>query len=261
MKWSGTLLTINIVLLAALVTLLGLNYWGDRRQPEVQAVDLDATKQLLADVEQKMETSIKQALAKSGEEGRTEVETEKLTSAIVERIDEVVADHEIRLRQVAEEVRVASAGTAVTTLSSAGGGSSAADGSRAEIATFELAGASRAESPPSADQPFRIVHFVFNSAKLTPGGERKTMEAVNTILENQSSKIRIAGFSDTKGDADYNMKLSEQRARTVADQLIRAGVEADRIEVLAFGESELPEPTGDDVDEPLNRCVSITVIP
>lgn len=253
MNGSKSLLTINLVLLAALVILLGINIWGDDKQVAEQAVDLDTTKQLLADVEEKVTTTVNEALAKSDAGGIDKAASDQLASAIVDRIDEVVTDHETRLRQVAEEVRDAG-----TTVALASGVDAQRDGTRAEIAAAEFPEGTSAQL--AAERKLQLVHFIQNSSELTPGGERKAMDAARTILVSQPSKIRIAGYSDTVGNPEYNMALSEQRAQAVADRLIEAGVDSDRIEVLAFGEQVLPEPTGDNVNEPLNRCVSITAI-
>lgn len=254
MNGSKSLLTINLVLLAALVILLGMNIWGDDKNAVQQTADLDTTKQLLADVEEKVTTTINQALAKSDTEGLSNVASEQLAGAIVDRIDEAVTEHETRLKQVAEEVREAgvSAPLAMT------GSDTQTDSSRTEIATLEFSGA-RPQLPPGG-QRLQLVHFIQDSSQLTPGAERRALDAARALLVSQPSKIRIAGYSDTRGDPDYNMALSEERAQAVADRLIAAGVDADKIEVLAFGESVLPEPTDDDVNEPLNRCVSIIAI-
>jgi outer membrane protein OmpA-like peptidoglycan-associated protein len=254
MNGSKSLLTINLVLLAALVILLGMSIWGDDNEGVQHTADLDTTNQFLANVEEKVTTTINEALVKSETGGLSNVSSEQLASAIVERIDEAVTDHETRLKQVAEEMREARVSAPVTM----GGSSAQADSSRSEIATVEFAGDKAAQS--AVGQRLELVHFIQDSSQLTPGAERRAIDAARLILVNQPSKIRVSGYSDTMGDPDYNMELSEQRAQAVADSLIAAGVDADRIEVLAFGESVLPEPTDDNVNEPLNRCVSITAI-
>lgn len=50
--------------------------------------------------------------------------------------------------------------------------------------------------------------------------------------------IVIIGHSDAMGDADYNQLLSEQRARAVADYLVRRGVDAARLIVEGRGASQ-----------------------
>ncbi len=123
-----------------------------------------------------------------------------------------------------------------------------------------------ASGPPAAidsdQEPLRLqqVHFLNDSSELTPGAQRKAREAAEWFRSNDPSKIRVVGFSDTRGSADYNLALSQRRADSVAALLVRAGIPEDRLEIEGLGESRLPEPTGDGVAEPLNRCVGIMAI-
>jgi len=55
--------------------------------------------------------------------------------------------------------------------------------------------------------------------------------------------------------------ISEQRASVVASVLEEAGIDLSSIEVVGLGEEGIPEATGDEVAEPLNRCVGIIVVP
>jgi len=110
--------------------------------------------------------------------------------------------------------------------------------------------------------PIRLqqVHFLHDSADLTPGAQRKAREAAEWFQSNNPAKIRVVGFSDTRGDSSYNLALSQRRADSVAALLVRAGIPEDRLVIEGLGESGIPEPTGDNVAEPLNRCVGIMAI-
>ena len=101
------------------------------------------------------------------------------------------------------------------------------------------------------------IHFNPGSATLTPGGERKTLQAAAKIQALGASNVRVSGYTDTEGPAAHNMHLSLQRARSIADLLTSVGVSAEIIEVEGHGEDGAPEPTGDQVSEPLNRCAGI----
>jgi outer membrane protein OmpA-like peptidoglycan-associated protein len=57
------------------------------------------------------------------------------------------------------------------------------------------------------------------------------------------ARVRIQGFADDTGAADYNLKLSEARANAVRSMLVEDGIAADRLEVQAFGEQK-PEAQG-----------------
>jgi outer membrane protein OmpA-like peptidoglycan-associated protein len=101
------------------------------------------------------------------------------------------------------------------------------------------------------------IHFDPGSATLTPGGERKTLEAADRIKALGARDVRVSGYTDTEGPAAYNMHLSLQRARSIADLLESVGVAAEIIAVEGHGEDGAPVPTADQVSEPLNRCAGI----
>ncbi|MCF6243112.1 MAG: OmpA family protein, partial [Bacteroidales bacterium] len=55
------------------------------------------------------------------------------------------------------------------------------------------------------------------------------------LKENPETKIEIIGYSDTQGPETYNLKLSERRAKVVADYLLNLGVEKSRISYKGAG--------------------------
>lgn len=65
------------------------------------------------------------------------------------------------------------------------------------------------------------------------------------------------GNTDTSGTPQYNQGLSERRARTVAEELVRDGVPQNAISMHAYGDTKLLVPTGPGVREPQNRRVEI----
>ena len=58
-----------------------------------------------------------------------------------------------------------------------------------------------------------------------------------------------------------NQRLSEERARAVANYLIGRGVASSRIRWQGFGETQPRVATADNVNEPLNRRVEIKIVP
>lgn len=57
-----------------------------------------------------------------------------------------------------------------------------------------------------------------------------------SLATNPHIHIRLDGFADQRGNADYNLKLSERRVDFVREQLIAAGIDASRISFAAHGE-------------------------
>lgn len=71
------------------------------------------------------------------------------------------------------------------------------------------------------------------------------------------AKVRVAGFSDPRGDDDYNQALSLRRAQAVAAVLASAGVAAERIVIEAHGKSDSTSSQGDLDGYAFDRRVSV----
>jgi outer membrane protein OmpA-like peptidoglycan-associated protein len=81
------------------------------------------------------------------------------------------------------------------------------------------------------------VQFETASAKFTPVGEQAAKELLDVIRDQHPSEIAIVGHTDERGEAGYNMRLSDQRAKAVADYLKTNGITA-KITTIARGKSE-----------------------
>ena len=81
-----------------------------------------------------------------------------------------------------------------------------------------------------------IIHFAFDSTQLSAAG-RAALDAW-VAGEGKEAKIVIFGHADRLGPASYNMALSRRRAEAVRAYLVRKGVDAGRIEIIAKGESQ-----------------------
>src|SRR5712675_1573428 len=70
---------------------------------------------------------------------------------------------------------------------------------------------------------------------------------IETALRCPSSNIEIAGHTDTDGDEAANQALSEKRAQSVTDYLVRAGLTANRFMPVGYGSTQ--PIAGNDTDE------------
>ena len=101
------------------------------------------------------------------------------------------------------------------------------------------------------------IQFDFNSARIKPESST-ALGNLATALQSKElleAKFAIEGHTDAKGGADYNQKLSQQRANAVRDFLASKGVEVTRLSTTGKGSSELANK-----DDPLaaeNRRVKI----
>ena len=87
-------------------------------------------------------------------------------------------------------------------------------------------------------------------------GDRLSRFAADVAKMNDVH-VRLDGFADERGDADYNLELSEKRVGFVRDQLVAAGIHPSRIQVSAHGESPAQDDSADSYA--LERRVALTM--
>jgi outer membrane protein OmpA-like peptidoglycan-associated protein len=104
-----------------------------------------------------------------------------------------------------------------------------------------------------------MLYFQHDSTELTAASKTQLREVLRTILERAPVDISVVGHSDTVGDKPYNYQLSLNRARAVASLLSAEGVSTSVIEITSHGKDNPLIPTGDQVSEPRNRRVEVTV--
>lgn len=130
-----------------------------------------------------------------------------------------------------------------------------------------------APEPVSAPEPVQpvvmkeetiVVHdllFGFDSAKLAPQ-DRTKLDEVAGRLRNEAPEARmtITGHTDSVGSDAYNQKLSERRARSVADYLISSGIPKGSIaSVSGAGERKPVADNGSEDGRAQNRRVEILI--
>jgi OOP family OmpA-OmpF porin len=123
-------------------------------------------------------------------------------------------------------------------------------------------GAAPAPAPapmPVADMGAKtfLVFFDWDRYDLTARGAGIVRDAAAYSQGNRYTRIDVDGNTDTSGSPGYNQGLSERRARTVANELVRDGVPMSAISMHAYGDTKLLVPTGPGVREPQNRRVEI----
>ena len=104
-----------------------------------------------------------------------------------------------------------------------------------------------------------IVYFEFDKSDLTSDAQAVVQAAADYAKAGNAARIVVVGHTDTSGSAAYNIRLSERRAKTVADALAGLGVDPSKLAVDWKGESEPAVATGDGVKEPLNRRSTIDI--
>ncbi|MDH3689158.1 MAG: OmpA family protein [Gammaproteobacteria bacterium] len=103
-----------------------------------------------------------------------------------------------------------------------------------------------------------VLHFEFDSARLTPEGEAFLDGAIDTLNQWPFNRVEIAGHTDSTGPESYNQGLSERRANSVRDYLVSGGIDDALLITVGYGESN-PVATNDTREgRAKNRRVEIT---
>lgn len=88
------------------------------------------------------------------------------------------------------------------------------------------------------------------------------LDSVSEVLrEYESTMIEVAGHTDSRGSERYNQMLSESRAHTVSDHLVRFGVQPVRIDKVGFGEMYPIASNATAGGRQSNRRVELTLLP
>ncbi|MBP2683752.1 MAG: OmpA/MotB domain protein [Deltaproteobacteria bacterium] len=104
-----------------------------------------------------------------------------------------------------------------------------------------------------------ILYFYHDSVELTTKSEALLQKVLVTIRDRAPVDVSVVGHTDTVGKKEYNYDLSMKRARAVASILLANGVDPSVLDITSHGKDNPLVPTGDQVPEPRNRRVEITV--
>lgn len=88
------------------------------------------------------------------------------------------------------------------------------------------------------------------------------LDAVADVLKEYSkTSISISGHTDNVGRDDYNLKLSQDRASSVAQYLISRGVAGGRVNAVGYGKSQPVADNSTEAGRSQNRRVEIKINP
>ncbi len=104
------------------------------------------------------------------------------------------------------------------------------------------------------------VLFASGQAQLGAGGRSSLEEVVDLLQTEPDKKIRVEGHTDSMGDADANLLLSEQRAQAVREALVSLGVASERVSALGMGEDFPIASNEDEVGRARNRRVDVILL-
>ena len=105
------------------------------------------------------------------------------------------------------------------------------------------------------------VTFATDSAQIQPQFYSALNNVAASLKQYPSSYIDIVGHTDSTGEAAYNQRLSEQRARAVSDYLVAQGVNQARVAAYGQGESQPVASNETEAGRQANRRVELLITP
>lgn len=104
----------------------------------------------------------------------------------------------------------------------------------------------------------RIVYFDYDRDDIKPEFRDLIAAHARFLRDNPQARVKLDGHADERGSREYNLALSERRAKAVLNQLLLAGVPEAQLSTAAFGE-EYPAVKGhDEAAWSKNRRVEFT---
>jgi len=105
------------------------------------------------------------------------------------------------------------------------------------------------------------VSFDSNSATMKPAFNQTLRKVANILQRYSKTTVHIVGYTDSRGSEAYNLKLSEQRAKSVAWALQDNGVSHQRVSIEGRGESNPRASNDNAAGRQLNRRVEMFIQP
>jgi OOP family OmpA-OmpF porin len=82
------------------------------------------------------------------------------------------------------------------------------------------------------------IRFEVGKSVIRPESMGIINEVIEMMEDHPELSFSIEGHTDSDGDEDFNLKLSEERADAVKQAIVKAGIESSRLETKGWGESD-----------------------
>jgi outer membrane protein OmpA-like peptidoglycan-associated protein len=128
-------------------------------------------------------------------------------------------------------------------------------------AEVESAAISAAEVPDRVERLLfeTSIYFATGGCRLSPEAVAKLNNAILVLENNPDASVWIAGHADQRGEDEYNIVLSNDRARAVGCFLQDRGIGIDRITIRGYGASRLADLGNNSEAWALNRRANLQI--
>jgi outer membrane protein OmpA-like peptidoglycan-associated protein len=105
----------------------------------------------------------------------------------------------------------------------------------------------------------RGITFETGNADIRSSSRRVLEMAAEALVRHPELVVEVQGHTDNLGDAEENLRLSQARAEAVVGWLVLAGVDADRLMAVGYGETRPMAENETDAGRAENRRVEFLV--
>jgi OmpA-OmpF porin, OOP family len=102
--------------------------------------------------------------------------------------------------------------------------------------------------------------FNSSSASLRRESQPVLLQIAAAIKRCGDRKIEIGGHTDSTGTPGFNESLSKNRAKAVADALVKTGIPMARLQVAGYGPAKPVAPNDTEAGKLQNRRIEFTVV-
>lgn len=95
--------------------------------------------------------------------------------------------------------------------------------------------------------PMWNIFFATSESEVLPQSYNELRRLQELMESNPAMKIELRGHTDNQGTVEFNLRLSEERAKSVADYLVEHGIDRRRISFTGYGKSQ-PVDTNDTLE-------------
>lgn len=214
-----------------------------QKEKEAAAADAAAKAKAAADAQAAAEAQ-RQAELTAAKEAQMKAEAQAQAAQAKAAADAEQAATQAKARAAAEEAQRAQAATAAL---------------RAQLLKQLNDVLQTTDTPRGLVVNMADVLFETGKYALSTDAQLKLAKLSGIIQAHPGLNLAVEGYTDTTGAADFNMKLSQQRADTVRQFLIAQGLSADTITSKGLGEADPIADNSTAAGRKLNRRVEIIV--
>lgn len=92
------------------------------------------------------------------------------------------------------------------------------------------------------------IYYNYGEYKILPEAQKSLDKVINLMKNDVELHIELYSHTDSRSSVDYNMKLSQQRAKAAVDYILSGGITKDRMSGKGYGESKLMNRCADGVE-------------